>query len=135
MYACHCQGNDHFLQQFSFGRNSYRFSDQVVYVWFSIAQIAISNYFLFILTTILELDPSLKQTLTFNHNHTSQNSFYKWTKISSLRINIFDLKMMVKSGLEFFVLKFTEPLQRQLLSRQANSAILSRYFCTGQQQL
>ena len=44
--------------------------------------------------------------------HTSQNSFNKWTKISILEITIFDLKMMVKSGLEFFVLKFTEPFQR-----------------------
>ena len=32
--------------------------------------------------------------------HTSQNSLYKWTKNSSLEIDIFDLKMMVKSGLE-----------------------------------
>ena len=28
--------------------------------------------------------------------HTSYNSFYKWTKISSLEIDIFDLKMMGK---------------------------------------
>ena len=42
---------------------------------------------------------------------------------------------MVKSGLEFFIFKFTEPLQRYLLSCQANSAILGRCFCTGQQQL
>ena len=42
---------------------------------------------------------------------TNKNSFYKWTKISSLEINIFYLKMMVKSGLEFFILKFTKPLQ------------------------
>ena len=34
--------------------------------------------------------------------HTSQDSFYKWTKISSLEIDIFGLKMMVKSGLDFF---------------------------------
>ena len=34
---------------------------------------------------------------------------------------------MVKSGLEF-ILKFTETLQRYLLSCQANSAILGRYF-------
>ena len=46
-----------------------------------------------------------------NAMHTSQNSFNKWTKISSLEIDIFDLKMMLKSGLEFFILKFTEPLQ------------------------
>ena len=57
--------------------------------------------------------------------NTRQNSFYKWTKISSLEINIFDLKIMVKSGLEFFIFKFSEPL----------SAILSRFVYTGQQQL
>ena len=71
---------------------------------------------------------------TFQCRHTSQNSFNKWTKISSLKIIIFELKMMVKSGLEF-ILKFTQPLQRYLLSCQANSAILCRYFCTGKQQL
>jgi hypothetical protein len=36
--------------------------------------------------------------------------------------------MMVKNGLEFFILKFTEPLQRYLLTCQANSAFLGRYF-------
>ena len=51
-----------------------------------------------------------------------------------LKLSFLSLKMMVKSGLEF-ILKFTEPLQRYLLSCQANSAILGRYFCTGQQQL
>ena len=40
--------------------------------------------------------------------HTSYNSFNKRTKVSSLEITIFDLKMMVNSGLEFFILKFTE---------------------------
>ena len=40
--------------------------------------------------------------------------------------------MMVKSGLDFFILKFTEPLQRYLLTCQTNSAFLSRFFCTGQ---
>ena len=51
-----------------------------------------------------------------------------------LKLSFVILKMMVKSGLEF-ILKLTEPLQRYLLSCQANSAILGRYFCTGQQQL
>ena len=51
-----------------------------------------------------------------------------------LKLSFLSLIMMVKSGLEF-ILKFTEPLQRYLLSCQANSAILGRYFCTGQQQL
>ena len=49
-------------------------------------------------------------------------------------MTIFDLKMMVKSGLEF-ILKFTEPLQRYLLTCKANSALLDRFFFTGQQQL
>ena len=55
--------------------------------------------------------------------HTNQNSFYKWTKISSLEINIFHLKMMVKSGLEFFTLKFTKPLwPSELLLPSANKS-------------
>ena len=36
-------------------------------------------------------------------NNTSLNSFNKWTKISSLEITIFDLKVMVKCGLDFFL--------------------------------
>ena len=55
-------------------------------------------------------------------------------KCRVLKLSFLSLKMMVKSGLEF-ILKFIEPLQRYLLSCQANSAILGRYFCTGQQQL
>ena len=51
-----------------------------------------------------------------------------------LKLISFSLKMMVKSGLEF-ILKLTEPLQRYLLTCQANSALLGRFFCTGQQQL
>ena len=42
--------------------------------------------------------------------------------------------MIVKSGLEF-IFKFTEPLQRYLLTCQANSDLLGRFFGTGQQQL
>ena len=47
----------------------------------------------------------------------------------------FWLKMMVKSGLEKIILKFHGGLQRYLLTCQANSAFLGRFFCTGQQQL
>ena len=47
----------------------------------------------------------------------------------------FWLKMMVKSGLEKIILKFNGGLQRYLLTCQANSAFLGRFFCTGQQQL
>ena len=57
----------------------------------------------------------------------------KRTKISSLEIDIFGLKKMVESGLEFFILKFIESLQRYLLTCQANSAFLGRFFGTGQQ--
>jgi hypothetical protein len=50
-------------------------------------------------------------------------------------MTIFGLKMMVKSGLEKIILKFQVPLQRYLLTSQANSAFLGSFFCTGQQQL
>ena len=60
--------------------------------------------------------------------------FISGLKSRVLKLPFLTLKMMGKSGLEF-ILKLTEPLQRYLLSCQANSAILGRYFCTGQQQL
>ena len=41
----------------------------------------------------------------YSMTHTSQNSFNKWTKISSLEIDIFDLKMMMKSGLDIFLIQ------------------------------
>ena len=53
-------------------------------------------------------------------------------KSGVLKLSFLSLNMMVKSGLES-ILKLTKPLH--LLSCQANSAILGRYFCTGQQQL
>ena len=37
--------------------------------------------------------------------HTSQNSIYKWTKISSLDINIFEINHISLICLEFFILK------------------------------
>ena len=51
-----------------------------------------------------------------------------------LKLTFFSLKMIMKRGLEF-ILKLTKPLQRYLLTCQANSALLGRFFCTGQQQL
>ena len=42
---------------------------------------------------------------------------------------------MVISGLEENILKFHGGLQRYLLTCQTNSALLGRFFCTGQQQL
>ena len=47
----------------------------------------------------------------------------------------FGLQMMMKSGLEKNIFKFHSGLQRYLLTCQANSAFLGRFFCTGQQQL
>ena len=67
--------------------------------------------------------------------HTYYNSFYKWTKLKSLEITIFGLKMMVKSGLEIFILKLNKPLQscccpvQKNLSRKAELAWqVSRYL-------
>ena len=57
------------------------------------------------------------------------------TKILIFETTIFDIKITVKIGLDFFILKFTEPLQKYLLTCQANSAFLGRFFCTVQQQL
>jgi hypothetical protein len=51
-----------------------------------------------------------------------------------LKLEFLALKIMVKSGLEF-ILKFTEPLQRYLLTCHTNSAQMGRFSGTGQQQL
>ena len=42
--------------------------------------------------------------------HTSLDSFFKWTKISSLKIDLFG----IKSGLDFLILKFTDSLGKFL---------------------
>ncbi len=72
--------------------------------------------------------------------HTTQNSQNKQIKISDLETNIFELKMMMKSGLEFFILKFYQPLQscccpvQKNLPRKAELAWqVSRYLRRGQQ--
>ena len=44
-----------------------------------------------------------------------------------LKLSFFNLKIMMKNGLYFF-LKSTEPLQRYLLTCLANSAFLGRFF-------
>ena len=54
-------------------------------------------------------------------------------KSQVLKLTFLALKMMVKSGLKF-ILKFIEPLQRYLLTCQANKALMGRFFGTGQQQ-
>ena len=60
--------------------------------------------------------------------HTTQNGQNKWTNILTLEITTFGLKMVVKSGLEFSILKLNEPLQRYLLTGQTNSAFLGNFF-------
>ena len=74
--------------------------------------------------------------------HTIQNSQNKQIKISDLETNIFELKMMMKSGLEFFILKSYQPLQscccpvQKNLPRKAELAWqVSRYLRRGQQNL
>ena len=37
-------------------------------------------------------------------------SHLRWLKISGLEIDIFDIKLVVKSGLDFFIFKFYELL-------------------------
>ena len=75
-----------------------------------------------------------------NIPHTTQNSQNKQIKISDLETNIFELKMMMKSGLEFFILKSYQPLQscccpvQKNLPRKAELAWqVSRYLRRGQQ--
>ena len=67
--------------------------------------------------------------------HTTQNSQNKQTKISDHETNIFELKVGVKSGLDFFILKSYQPLQscccpvQKVLPRRAELAWqVSRYF-------
>ena len=64
----------------------------------------------------------------------ARTHFISGLKSLVLKSTFFSLKVMVKSGLEV-ILKLTEPFQRYLLTCQANSALLGRFFCTGQQQL
>ena len=101
-----------------------------------------------ILHLLLNNSPSLRWTIYTNFLHlkwlydkiimkmseTLSHLSISGVKSRVLKLSFLILKMMVKSGLEF-ILKFTEPLQRYLFSCQANSAILGRYFFTGQQQL
>jgi hypothetical protein len=51
------------------------------------------------------------------HHYTSYDSFYKWTKTSSPEIYIFGLKMMVKSGLDFFFFEYFSEIPTNLLSQ------------------
>ena len=64
-------------------------------------------------------------------SHTTQNSYNKWTKILTLETTIFGLKMIVRSGLEFFYFR----IQRPLLPARPIQPFWAKFFCTGQQQL
>ena len=77
------------------------------------------------LTFLLRTDPI----------HTTYNSFSMWTKLLTLEMTIFGLKMMVKSGLEKIILIFQVPLQsccgpvQKSLPRKAELAqLVSRYL-------
>ena len=67
-------------------------------------------------------------------NTTARTHSISGLKSRVLKLVFLPIKMMVKSGLEI-ILKFTEPLQRYLLTCQAKTAFLGRFFCAGQQQL
>ena len=64
-------------------------------------------YFWFECRTVASTDTCYYSDFLFfkvsNTMHTTQNSQNKWTKISDLETTIFDLNMMVKSGLVFFL--------------------------------
>ena len=66
--------------------------------------------------------------------HTSKDSFYKWTKISSLEINIFGFKNDSEkwSGIYFEIHRAPSEIPANL---QAKSVLLGRFFGTGHQQL
>ena len=63
------------------------------------------------------------------------NSISKWTKILSLDIDIFGLKMMVKSGLEFFILKFSKPLTPWDLLKKDLNDVTAALFSVSFPQL
>ena len=56
----------------------------------------------------------------------------EWTKTSGHETNIFGLKM--KHG-NFLILKFYQPLQKYLLTCQANSVFLGRFFALKNQKI
>ena len=71
-------------------------------------------------TYLRGLGHQLSFVIKFDWIHTRQNPFNNWTKILNLAMYIFDLKMIVKSGLEFFILKFTETHQSCFCPVQKN---------------
>ena len=60
---------------------------------------------------VLSETGSFFNLLDWVNNSTTQNSWNKWTKISDLETTIFELNMMVKSGLVILFLNSTCPLR------------------------
>ena len=90
-----------------------------------------NSYFLILLSSYCHLlnGPTLKV------QHRKWGTPARTLSISGLKSRVlklpfFNLKMMMKNGLDFF-LKSTEPLQRYLLTCLANSASLGRFFALG----
>jgi hypothetical protein len=81
---------------------------------------------------LLRKKPLVTIVLPGEGKHTTYNSQNKWTKILSLEMTIFVLKVMVKSGL---ILKFHVPLQSCFCAVQKNlprraelACLVSRYL-------
>ena len=106
-------------------------------------------FFIALLTTYFRnnlpfhVPPITSSKLSFSHTRHCIGPMYRITltpdrtlsisglKSRVLKLPCFNLKMMMKNGLNFF-LKSTEPLQRYLLlTCLTNSAFLGRFFALG----
>ena len=67
-------------------------------------------------------------SVAINCVHTTQNDQNKWTKILTLEMTMFGLKMMVKSGLYFFYFEVLRAPSELLLPRMAELAWHRKYF-------
>ena len=73
------------------------------------------------------LKHSVIKPLKFKNNNTPARTLsISGLKSRVLKLPFLNLKMMVNSGLAFFILKFSEPGQFSLFGQM---------FCTGQQQI
>ena len=90
------------------------------------------SMFMYLLIKLGAVIALVKVSTTFNffrafHElyHTTYNGQNMWTKILSHETIIFGLKMMVKSGLNFFILKSYVPLQSCCCPVQKNLPIMA----------
>ena len=81
-----------------------------------------------------EAFPPIYLNWIFQILHTTQNSQNNQTKIPGLETNIFQLKMMVKSGLDFFFEILLAPSELSA-NLPGQFSLSGHIFCTGQQQL